>query len=99
VSLPITEDEQQLIRYRVVHPSWIRTPLTQRLLEKPGFNDHVLEPEDVASAVVKQVVSAKSAQMFMPPSFAFLGMLRSWPSWLQESLRNHVAHILEDVEL
>lgn len=80
-----------------MHPAWVRTPLTQQLLEKPGFKDPVLEPEVVVDAVVKQVVSGKSAQLFLPPSASVLSMVRSWPSWLQESLRNSISHTLEGV--
>jgi all-trans-retinol dehydrogenase (NAD+) len=80
----------------VVNPAWIRTPLIEPLLAKPGFKDPVLEPEDVVSEIVKQVVSGKSGQLILPGSMYFLSSLRSWPSWLQYSIRNFIAHSLED---
>jgi hypothetical protein len=85
--------------YSVVNPAWIRTPLTKPLLEKPGFNDPGLEPEEVVSAIVNHVVSGKSGQLILPKSLAFLSTLRSWPSWMQNSVRNKIAHDLEEVAL
>lgn len=79
----------------VVHPSWIRTAMMEPWLQRPDFKESVMEPEDVASAVVKQVVSGKSGQLFLPhvPMCA-LAMLRSWPAWIQQSIRNHIARQL-----
>ena len=74
--------------------------MTKELLLKPGFKDIVLEPEDVVSAIVKQVVSGRSGQLFLPhvPMWA-VATMRSWPAWLQQRLRNHVAYQLEGVRL
>jgi len=83
----------------VVNPGWIRTPLITSLLEKPGFKDPVLEPEEVVSAIVNQVLSGKSGQLILPKKLNFLSTLRSWPSWIQNSVRNKIAHVVEEVEL
>ena len=73
----------------VIHPTWIRTPLIDELLRKPGFNDIVLEPETVAETVVKQVLRGESAQIVLPGRLSwFVTSLRGFPSWLQEGLRN-----------
>ena len=85
--------------YSVVNPGWIRTPLAKPLLEKPGFKDSVLEPEEVVSAIVNQVVSGKSGQLILPKSLAFMSTLRSWPWWMQNSVRNKIAHVLEEAAL
>ncbi|KAG0649589.1 Dehydrogenase RED2 [Hyphodiscus hymeniophilus] len=87
------------VRTTVVHPSWIRTPLIQRLLDHPGFKDPVIEPEVVVSRVVDQVVSGQSGQLFLPSAIGVFGYLRSWPSWLQNGFRNRIAHTLEEVKL
>lgn len=87
------------IRTTVVNPAWIRTPLTRRLLEKPGFSDPVLEPDEVVSKIVNQVVSGKSGQLVLPERLSFLATIRSWPWWMSNSVRNKIAHDLEEVEL
>ncbi|TVY46354.1 Dehydrogenase [Lachnellula occidentalis] len=68
---------------RIVHPSWIRTPLIEPLTSHPDFKDGVLEPEEVSGAIVKQVLSGKSAQMILPGHLARLRGVRGWPTWLQ----------------
>ncbi|KAL2869155.1 SDR family oxidoreductase [Aspergillus lucknowensis] len=77
------------VRTTVIHPTWIRTPLIDELLRKPGFNDIVLEPETVAETVVKQVLRGESAQIVLPGRLSWLlTTLRGLPSWLQEGVRN-----------
>ena len=80
----------------VVNPAWIRTPLTERLLKKPGFNDPVLEPEEVVSKIVNQVVSGKSGQLILPERLSFFATIRAWPWWMSNSVRNKIAHDLEE---
>ncbi|GFF97936.1 hypothetical protein IFM53868_09561 [Aspergillus udagawae] len=76
------------VRTTVIHPTWIRTPLIDELLRKPGFNDIVLEPETVAETVVKQVLRGESAQIVLPGRLSWLlTTLRGFPSWLQEGVK------------
>jgi all-trans-retinol dehydrogenase (NAD+) len=73
----------------VIHPTWIRTPLIDELLRKPGFNDIVLEPGTVADVIVEQVLRGESAQIILPGRLSvFLSTLRVLPSWFQELVRN-----------
>jgi all-trans-retinol dehydrogenase (NAD+) len=81
-----------------VHPSWVRTPLAETLINHPDFHDSVLEPEYVAAEIVKQVLSGRSGQLILPKSLNMLSTLRGWPSWMQESLRDKIAHVLEVLE-
>ncbi|TVY15927.1 Dehydrogenase RED2 [Lachnellula arida] len=71
------------VKTTIVHPTWIRTPLIEPLTSHPKFKDKVLEPEEVSGAVVKQVLSGKSAQIILPESMARLRGIRGWPTWLQ----------------
>jgi len=66
-----------------VHPLWIRTPLIEPLTSHPDFKDPVLEPEEVTGAIVKQVLSGKSAQIILPENLGRLRGVRGWPTWLQ----------------
>ncbi|KAF8867145.1 NAD(P)-binding protein [Acephala macrosclerotiorum] len=83
------------VRTTVVNPIWIRTPMIEPLVAKPDFKDPVLEPEDVTAAIVNQVVSGRSGQLILPKEVNFLSTLRAWPSWLQTTVRNNVALLLD----
>lgn len=81
--------------HRVVHPTWVRTPLIERLSQKKDFNEFVLEPETVANAVVAQILKGESAQLILPGRYGIaVPSVRGWPSWIQESMRNSVAQVL-----
>lgn len=59
-------------------------------LEKQGvkFEKNILKPGDVSRAVVKQIVSGSSGQVFLPSSQQHLARLRAYPIWFQELIRN-----------
>jgi all-trans-retinol dehydrogenase (NAD+) len=78
----------------VVHPTWVRTPMISKLLEKRNFTDFVLQPETVAESVVKQVLSGYGAQLILPARLSLMSGVRGFPSWLQESMRNGVNQVL-----
>ena len=84
-----------LIAFRIVHPTWTRTPFIELLTSNPDFKDAVIEPQCVADAVVNQVLSGRSAQLILPPQSVFLSGIRGWPAWMQESLRNKIGHVLQ----
>lgn len=78
-----------------MNPIWVRTPLIEPLLQKPDFNDPILEAEGVSNAIVKQVVSGRGGQLILPKQLNFLSTIRAWPSWLQTSARNRIARVLD----
>lgn len=47
-----------------------------------------MSPKDVSSAVVKQIVSQSGGQVIIPSSRNSASLLRGFPSWLQERVRN-----------
>lgn len=47
-----------------------------------------MSPKDVSSAVVKQIVSQSGGQVIIPSSINFISLLRGFPSWLQERVRD-----------
>lgn len=77
--------------YSVVHPTWVRTPMIQALIERNAFKDTVVEPETVADAVVRQLFSGYGSQIIVPPSFWWTSAIRGMPSWLQVYLRDTVS--------
>lgn len=48
----------------------------------------VLEPSSVADAVVKQVLSARPGQIYVPGKFSLASGLHGFPNWLQELIRD-----------
>jgi len=82
---------------RIFHPSWVRTPLIEPLTSHPDFIEPVLELEDVSEAIVNQVLSGRSAQIFLPSKLSFVSSIRGWPSWLQEGVRNNIGRQLSFV--
>jgi short-subunit dehydrogenase len=81
--------------FSVVHPTWVRTPMISTVLANRNFTDFVLEPETVAEAVVKQVLSGYGAQLILPARLGLVSGVRGFPSWLQESMRNGVNQVLK----
>lgn len=76
---------------------WTRTPLTAPLLASPQWKksgEILLEAEDVASAIVAQVLKGESAQLILPPKLSFVTTIRGWPHWLQTKARERSAGLL-----
>lgn len=82
------------IKTTVVNPSWVRTPLIADLIAQPTFQESILEPETVTSAIVNQVLSGSSGHIVLPNQMNILSTIRAWPWWLQTSLRNKIAPLL-----
>ncbi|KIW10140.1 hypothetical protein PV08_11101 [Exophiala spinifera] len=75
------------VRTTIVHPFWVRTPLTHPLTTRKEWKEFTLEPETVAEAIVAQILKGESAQLILPSRFGFAGGIRGWPGWLQELIR------------
>lgn len=56
-----------------------------------------MEPEVVSKAVIKQVLSGKSAQIILPEKLTLATGLRGWPTWLQVHLRNSGSPMLANL--
>lgn len=65
------------------------------MIEKPEFKDQILEVEDVASAIVNQVISGRGGQLILPKEVNFVSTIRALPSWFQTTVRNNIAMMLE----
>jgi short-subunit dehydrogenase len=83
----------------IFHPAWIRTPMAAAvLLRNPNIKGFVLEPETVADAIVAQVGSDRSGQVFLPRRMWMVTLLRVLPAWIQERVRGEIAHEFAEEE-
>ncbi|KAK1633548.1 hypothetical protein BDP81DRAFT_326116 [Colletotrichum phormii] len=76
------------VRTSIIHPTYIRTALIEKVHSSGPFKSKILEPEPVVDAIFKQVVSGRSGHVYLPGDYARAAGLRAWPHWLQESLRD-----------
>ncbi|EOD50916.1 Short-chain dehydrogenase/reductase SDR [Neofusicoccum parvum] len=91
------------IKTSIVHPHFTRTKLIagfEESLKKRKRAAPLLEPQDVADRMVKQILSGKSGQIFIPESTRILiPLVRGLPTWLQEFLRDSVARSEMNTEI
>ncbi|EXJ63591.1 uncharacterized protein A1O5_11352 [Cladophialophora psammophila CBS 110553] len=83
------------VRTTIVHPVWVRTPLSHGLVKKMASNQFLLEPGTVAEAVVSQVLKCEGNQLILPARLNFVPFMRGWPSWLQENARSDGAQVVQ----
>jgi short-subunit dehydrogenase len=76
------------IKTSIVHPNWTRTRLNAPMHDKLTKRfSKIMEPTDVAKAMVQQIIKVKSGQLILGgPGQA--GALRGFPIWLQEIFRD-----------
>ena len=76
----------------------MRTPLIDGLL-KAGkyFRERVLEPEDVSRVVIRQILSQSSGQVIVPPSHQGARLVRAFPTWLQEFIRDKASEVFTKI--
>jgi short-subunit dehydrogenase len=79
------------IKTSIVFPGWTKTRLVTAIEKdlKAAGAPPLMEPKTVADAMVKQILEARSGQIIMGPQGA--GLLRGFPSWIQERLRDKTA--------
>jgi all-trans-retinol dehydrogenase (NAD+) len=83
------------IKTSIVHPNWTKTAITahpalQAGLKRVGIK--LLEAEDVAEAMVNQIIAARSGQIILGPGIS--PKLRALPAWLQEIIRDSQANVV-----
>ena len=80
------------IKTSIVHPIYVRTQLIKSYENSLRQSRAVvIEPETVANAIVKQIVSGRSGQVIVPSWMSVASGVRGWPAWLQELIRDSTA--------
>jgi all-trans-retinol dehydrogenase (NAD+) len=78
-----------------IHPNWVRTPLIAPVEEElKAGGAVVLEPQDVADAVVRRVLSCRGGQVLLPEDASRVSLLRGVPNWVQEKVRDGVSRTI-----
>ena len=83
------------IKTTIVHPGWTKSAITSHPAIQAGLKRigaSLLEPGDVADAMVKQIMAAKSGQIVLGPGLA--PKIRALPVWLQELIRDGQSSIV-----
>jgi len=75
------------VRTSVIHPNFVRTPMTEMMIGQPGYPKTLLDPHDVADAIVHQILLGQSGQIFLPANLSLLSGIKGFPTWLQEKIR------------
>lgn len=83
------------VRTVVVNQAYTKTPLFQGYRNDSTFLMPTLEPETVAEAIVKQVLSGHSGQVIVPGFAGLLTLFKGFPHWYQVRLRAKGENIME----
>ncbi len=71
------------VRTAVIIPGHTRTPLFQGFSNDSGFLVPALEPQTVAEAIVKQVLTGRNGRVVIPGFGAVMAFWRGFPHWMQ----------------
>lgn len=82
------------VRTVSVHQGYTKTALFQGYNNTKDFFLPTLEPETVAEAIVRQVLSGRSGQIICPPMATAIPILAFMPHWIQERMRKEGAEIM-----
>ncbi|KAF2036585.1 NAD(P)-binding protein [Setomelanomma holmii] len=83
------------IKTTIVHPNWTKSAITAHPAIQAGLKGigaKLLEAEDVAEAMVNQIIAARSGQLILGPGIT--PKIRALPSWLQEIVRDSQANVV-----
>jgi hypothetical protein len=70
--------------------------MNEAFIGREEFPKDYLEPETVASAIVAQILSGQSAQIFLPGKLRLLSGIRGFPTWMQEKIRRQGSKVICD---
>lgn len=65
--------------------------MVQKLIDSGKMTGGWTEPEDVANRIVEQLYSGYGGQIIIPKAYWWTSLIRGFPSWLQENMRNAVS--------
>ncbi|CAG8980485.1 hypothetical protein HYALB_00013121 [Hymenoscyphus albidus] len=76
------------VRTIIVNQGYTKTPLFEGFSNDATFLNPPLEPETVAEAIVKKVLSGSSGQVILPEIGSNLTLFRGMPHWYQTTVRS-----------
>ncbi|KAJ5097045.1 hypothetical protein N7456_007766 [Penicillium angulare] len=85
------------VQTTIVHPSWVRTPVIQEWVDKGLLPfEKTVGPEEVADAIVGQIMSGVGGQIILPNDSAglILPFVRGLPGWIQDMMRERASRTL-----
>ncbi|KAF1822019.1 NAD(P)-binding protein [Dissoconium aciculare CBS 342.82] len=82
------------VRTVIVNQGYTKTPLFQGYNNDAGFLMPSLEPETVAEAIVKKVLSGTAGQVLVPEFATTLPFIRTYPHWMQVGMRARGENIM-----
>jgi len=68
--------------------------MTANMQGQPGFPKKLLEPKEVADAIVAQVLLGQSGQIFLPRTLSLASGIKGYPTWLQDRFRGRLAKVI-----
>ena len=80
------------VKTSIFHPTYAKTPLVtawESELRRNGVE--ILDPQAIADAIIKQTISGKGGQIFVPERLSPSAAIRGLPTWLQVVIRDSVA--------
>ncbi|CAN9252198.1 unnamed protein product [Alternaria alternata] len=83
------------IQTSIVHPNWTKSAITSHEAIAAGLKNvraKILQPEDVAEAMVDQISQVKSGQLILGPALS--PKIRALPLWIQELIRDSQAYVV-----
>ncbi|TLD26980.1 hypothetical protein PspLS_04845 [Pyricularia sp. CBS 133598] len=86
------------VRTVIVHPGFTKTALFTGYNATQPFMIPPLEPETVAEAIVRQVLTGESGQVIAPGMGNTLGALRGFPMWYQNRLREQTSILMTNFQ-
>ena len=83
------------IKTSIVHPNWTKSAITSHPALEAGLKRigvSLLKAEDVAEAMVDQIIAGKSGQLVLGPAIS--PKIRAFPLWVQELIRDSQANVV-----
>lgn len=85
------------IRTSIFHLTWADTPMTKYFNTSKKWKEPTLKASEVANSIVQCILDGRSKQVVLLGTYAWLGMLKGWPNWLQEGLRDTGAVVIDAI--
>ena len=80
----------------MVHPTWTRTAIVGTKFDEKRMGK-LLDADYVGDAILKQIFSARGAQLILAPGAQWVSMIRAFPNWIQEGMRDGMGKLSKEV--